>query len=98
MSKSISASPETIAERWKITSGRAASAVCTAAASVMSSVPTSTGKGAAGAFGATTSTSVIASTPGSGSLAKDCASFAPIMPAAPMIRIFMPRLLPFPAS
>ena len=95
MSKSASASPETTAARWKITSGRLAIRAATAAASAMSSFAATVATGEpAGGVGSITSTSVIRVSPGGGSFASDAATFAPSMPAAPVIRMCIRTVLP----
>src|SRR6516162_748888 len=97
-SKSSSASPETTAARWNMTSGRASTSAVNAAASLISAAMLSTAPPKFSGFGgALTSTSVSLSTgrPLSAPSRASCAvSFRPIMPPAPVIRmcIFSPRL------
>src|SRR3954454_1339906 len=97
LSKSSSASPETIAARWKITSGRCATNFSAAPGTAKSQVTVSIGKsGFGGCAGATTSCSVIAvmsALPRRPSRINRSESLRPTIPAAPNTRICKTRLL-----
>src|SRR3954451_13641472 len=95
-SKSTSASPDTIAARWKITSGRSATSLSAAPGFAKSEVSVFTGKCAfRGTVGSTTScrvNDVISRPPSCPSRAKRSANFRPTMPPPPRIRMFMADL------
>src|ERR1700730_18515086 len=90
-SKSVSASPETIAARWKITSGLSATSAAASPGTDRSPVRVEISNGfSRGSAGGTTSCSdsfEIALPPSFFSRRSRSTSFRPIMPAAPMTRI-----------